>query len=112
MPQASRANILPYGSGATLGTRLIYCLRSACHNAFAPTCLGFLVGRGFIDRNARAVAVWICQPSDIPFAGHLQRFRAINQPTPASCFMQCNQTLSGCIAPFVRRRSQAQPLHR
>src|ERR1035441_2938898 len=46
-PQASRANILPYGSGATLGTRLIYCLRSACHNAFAPTCLGFLVGRGF-----------------------------------------------------------------
>src|ERR1035437_6044638 len=71
-----------------------------------------LVIWGFIDRNARAVAVWICQPSDIAFAGHLQRFRAINRPTRASCFMQCNQTLSGCIAPFVLRRSQAQPLHR
>src|ERR1035437_5190602 len=63
-----------------------------------------LVRRGFIDRNARAVAGWIRQPSDIPFAGHLHRFRAINQPTPASCFMQCDQTLSGCIAPLLRRR--------
>jgi hypothetical protein len=54
-PQASRANILPYGSGATLGTRqgtAHLLLEVSLPQRFCPTCLGFLVGRGFRNSNA------------------------------------------------------------
>ena len=49
-PQASRANLLPYASGAILGTRqgtAHLLLEVSLPQRFCPTCLGFLVGRGF-----------------------------------------------------------------
>src|ERR1017187_5986552 len=62
---------------------LIYCLRSACHNAFAPTCLGFLVGRGFRDSNWNSTA-----PTDrrLPSYSNLGAFASTGANTSGTMF--------------------------